>query len=67
MTTIAPRLVPRRPHSRTNALERVADAGAALPIEHRPRGMIEGVVGPAPLERLRDAGQAGAEAKDLDV
>ena len=66
ITTIPPRHRPRRPQSRTNASSDCADPGAALPVDHGPRRLVERRVGRLVLQLPGDPGQPGAEAEHLD-
>src|SRR6266498_1833197 len=48
------------------SVQRVADPGAALPVEYRLRGTIKRVIRPAMLQGPGHPGQPGTEAEDLD-
>ena len=48
-------------------VERIADAGAALPVEDELGRGVERVVGSAAFEGAGDARQTGAEAEHLDA
>ena len=66
ITTMPPRVRPRRAHRRTNSSRQNADPGPALPVGHRGGRAVEGEVGAAVLELAGDPGQPGPEAEDLD-
>ena len=67
ITITAPRAIPRRPWRSLNALQRVADAGAAGPVGRGRGGALDRALGAARGQRAGDARQPRGEHERLGV